>query len=81
MTLNDGKTADYGFGWEVTEPNGRRLVQHGGRWQGVRYIACYPDDDLAMAIHCNWQTLHFERWLSYLAPLYSVLIARINEGV
>ncbi|MEO8450078.1 MAG: serine hydrolase domain-containing protein [Gemmatimonadota bacterium] len=34
IRLNDGTTYPYGFGWGVTEKNGRKIVAHGGSWQG-----------------------------------------------
>ena len=34
VKLNDGKTAPYGFGWQPGEIGGRRIIEHGGAWQG-----------------------------------------------
>ena len=52
---NDGTTAPYGFGWGVrSAPNGHRLLEHGGAWQGfTSYIARYPDDRLTVVVLCN----------------------------
>lgn len=33
-TLSDGKPCGYGFGWFVSEKNGR-TVEHGGKWSGT----------------------------------------------
>lgn len=58
VTLNDGSTAPYGFGWGVKRTaNGRRLLEHGGAWQGfMTYIARYPDDRLTVVALCNLAT-------------------------
>jgi CubicO group peptidase (beta-lactamase class C family) len=54
VRLNNGKTADYGFGWRVRSVKGHRLVEHGGAWQGfTTYIVRYLDDKLAIVILAN----------------------------
>jgi len=55
VKLNDGSTAPYGFGWGIGKTDsGRRIIEHGGEWQGfASYIARYPDDRLTVAILCN----------------------------
>ena len=55
VKLNDGSTAPYGFGWGIRKTDsGRRILEHGGEWQGfASYIARYPDDRLTVAILCN----------------------------
>lgn len=52
--LNDGTTTGYGFGWEIGEVAGHRVVQHGGRWQGfTTHIARYLDDGLSVIVLTN----------------------------
>jgi hypothetical protein len=34
VELTTGKSYPYGFGWDVTEVNGHRLIDRGGAWQG-----------------------------------------------
>jgi D-alanyl-D-alanine carboxypeptidase len=55
VQLNDGSTAPYGFGWGIHKTDsGRRILEHGGEWQGfASYITRYPDDRLTVAILCN----------------------------
>ena len=36
VTLNDGSTAEYGFGWGVTEMRGQRVIQHKRTMAGFR---------------------------------------------
>jgi CubicO group peptidase (beta-lactamase class C family) len=55
VKLNNGTTAPYGFAWGIQKaPNGHRLLEHGGAWQGfTSYIARYPDDRLTVVVLCN----------------------------
>lgn len=54
VRLNDGTTHPYGFGWAVSAVNGRRVVQHGGGWQGfLTHIARYLDDRLTVVVLTN----------------------------
>jgi hypothetical protein len=56
--LNDGKTKDYGFGWRTGKIGNRRVVHHGGAWQGFKsYIVRFPDDKLTIIFLANlWDT-------------------------
>jgi CubicO group peptidase (beta-lactamase class C family) len=57
--LNDGKTAPYGFGWDVTEVNGHRLIEHGGAWQGfTTQISRYVDDRFTVIVLTNLDSEH-----------------------
>ena len=54
VKLNDGSTYQYGFGWDINEQRGRRLIEHGGSWQGFRtQISRYVDDDLSVMVLTN----------------------------
>jgi hypothetical protein len=54
VKLNDGTTHGYGFGWEVHEIRGHRIIEHGGTWQGFRsQIARYPADKLTVVVFAN----------------------------
>jgi CubicO group peptidase (beta-lactamase class C family) len=54
VCLNDGKTADYGLGWDVTSVNGHRLIEHGGAWQGfTTQISRYVDDKFTVIVLTN----------------------------
>jgi CubicO group peptidase (beta-lactamase class C family) len=55
-TLRDGKPnrANYGFGWFVESQKGRRVLEHGGRWQGFStQISRYVDDRLTVVVLTN----------------------------
>jgi CubicO group peptidase (beta-lactamase class C family) len=61
--LNDGRPnpKHYGFGWEITQVNGHKVIQHGGAWQGFTcYIARYPEpeDSLTVVVLTNLDAGH-----------------------
>lgn len=44
----------YGAGWGSRDIRGRRLISHGGVWQGFSsWIGRYVDDDISIMILCN----------------------------
>lgn len=54
--LNDGKPnkAGYGFGWFITQRNGRRVIHHDGEWQGfTTAITRHVDDGLTVVVLTN----------------------------
>ena len=54
VTLNSGKTYPYGFGWDVKNENGHRIVAHDGAWQGFTMsIARYLDTGLTVIVMTN----------------------------
>jgi CubicO group peptidase (beta-lactamase class C family) len=54
VSLGDGVTFPYGFGWSLSEQRGRRLIEHGGSWQGFRAaIARYVEDGLTVVVLAN----------------------------
>jgi CubicO group peptidase (beta-lactamase class C family) len=54
VKLNDGKTHPYGFGWALGEVRGRRLIEHGGAWQGFKaHISRYVDDKMTVILFAN----------------------------
>jgi len=54
VSLGDGLTYPYGFGWSLGEQRGRRLIEHGGSWQGFRAaIARYVEDNLTVVVLAN----------------------------
>ena len=54
VKLNDGKTYPYGFGWGLGEVRGRRIIEHGGAWQGFKaQISRYVDDKMTVIVLAN----------------------------
>ena len=59
IRLNSGKSYPYGFGWEVTQVSGHRLIQHDGAWQGfTTAISRYVDDRLTVVVLTNLDSEH-----------------------
>jgi CubicO group peptidase (beta-lactamase class C family) len=54
VKLNAGTTHPYGFGWALNARNGRKIIEHGGAWQGfMSHIARYVDDGLSVIVFVN----------------------------
>jgi CubicO group peptidase (beta-lactamase class C family) len=54
VKLNNGQTYPYGFGWALGSVNGRKVIEHGGAWQGFKaHIARFPDDKLTVIVFAN----------------------------
>lgn len=56
VKLKNGKpnSGDYGFGWEILNKDGHRVIYHSGSWQGFRsYISRHIDDKLTVAVLAN----------------------------
>jgi CubicO group peptidase (beta-lactamase class C family) len=54
VTLKDGKSVPYGFGWNVGELRGHRVVRHGGEWQGFStHITRYLDKKTTVILLTN----------------------------
>ena len=52
--LTDGSTTAYGYGWEISEYAGYRLIEHGGGIHGFRTRAIrVPDDRVFVAVLSN----------------------------
>jgi CubicO group peptidase (beta-lactamase class C family) len=71
VTLNDGKTYPYGFGWALGSVAGRRLIEHAGQWQGfTAHIARYVDDKLTIVVLANLAEANPSRIAHGIAGLY-----------
>jgi len=72
VTLNNGKTSDYGFGWSLTDVGGHKLIEHGGAWQGFRsHIARYVDDRLTVVVFANLIGARTEKIAHDVAAIYN----------
>lgn len=62
VKLESGKTKGYGFGWHTDKIHNRRVIHHGGAWQGFKsYIIRFPDDKLSIMFFANsWDTKDFK---------------------
>lgn len=52
--LNNGTTANYGYGWFVNKVGNRRLIDHSGAWQGfTTYIGRHVDQKVTVVVLAN----------------------------
>ena len=71
VTLTDGKTYPYGFGWDVTSVNGHRLIEHEGGWQGfATQISRYVDDKLTVIVLTNLDSAEPDKIAHNVAAIY-----------
>lgn len=70
VKLNAGKEHPYGFGWAVRSVNGRRVIEHGGAWQGFKaFIARYPDNKLTVIAFANLANMNPARLANGVAEV------------
>ena len=71
VTLNDGATYPYGFGWMMATVRGHRLVHHPGGMPGFRSdIARFVDDDVTIIVLMNLDDVDIDRIIDGLAAVY-----------
>jgi CubicO group peptidase (beta-lactamase class C family) len=73
VKLNNGQpnSGHYGFGWEITNPYGHRLIAHQGSWQGFEtQISRYVDDKLTVVVLTNLGGANPEKIASGVAQIY-----------
>ncbi|GAB4465285.1 MAG: hypothetical protein OHK0029_35830 [Armatimonadaceae bacterium] len=69
--LTDGKTVDYGFGWEVATIRGHRRIAHSGGIPGFNsYIMRLPDDNLSVIVLTNSEGANPETIAMKIAETY-----------
>jgi len=72
VTLNNGKTHPYGFGWFVVDVRGHRLIYHGGAWQGFKCcIQRYVDDKLTVIAFDNLNGSNLEKIVRGVASIFN----------
>lgn len=70
VTLNDGSTRNYGFGWELDKVGTHRQIRHGGTMIGFRAdFLRYPDDGITVITLGNMGTGLVERVSDGIAAL------------
>jgi D-alanyl-D-alanine carboxypeptidase len=71
VTLNNGTTSPYGFGWELQSPPGRRLVHHSGGMPGFRAMfARYMTDRITIIALMNLDDVDREAIVHGIAELH-----------
>lgn len=52
--LGNGKFSGYGFGWEISNRSGHKIVSHSGSWDGTStFILRCPDNGLSVMVLSN----------------------------
>lgn len=76
VTLADGKTVDYGFGWNLDERKGHKRVHHGGGIPGfLSYALRLPDDKLTVIVLTNSDGADLEPIANRIAAIYVPALA------
>jgi D-alanyl-D-alanine carboxypeptidase len=71
VTLNNGSSYPYGFGWMFVDVGGHRLVHHPGGMPGARAdLARFVDDGLTIIVIMNLDDVDINAIVSGLARLY-----------
>ena len=71
VTLNDGTTSPYGFGWELQSPPGRTLVHHSGGMPGFRAMfARYMNERVTVIVLMNLDDVDQRSIVQGIAELY-----------
>jgi CubicO group peptidase (beta-lactamase class C family) len=62
---------NYGFGWDIENIDGHRMLDHGGGWQGFRtHISRYVDDKLTVVVLANLAEADTGRITKHIAEIY-----------
>ena len=78
VTLNDGSSYPYGFGWMFADVGGHRLVHHPGGMPGARAdLARFVDDGLTIIVIMNLDDVDINAIVRGVATLY--LPARVRS--
>ena len=79
VTLNDGRSYPYGFGWMFVDVNGHRLVHHPGGMPGARAdIARFVDDGVTIILTMNLDDVDINVIVVGVAKLF--LPARVQAN-
>lgn len=83
VKLSGGATKDYGFGWHTIKIGSRRVMHHGGAWQGFKsYITRFPDDNLTIIFLANsWETRDMKLARGLAAIFYPEFTLPKNEPI
>ncbi|MCE3261156.1 MAG: hypothetical protein K0R43_235 [Pseudoduganella sp.] len=74
--LNNGNPTGYGYGWQLFERNGHRVVGHGGAWQGFRaQLNRFVDDKLSVVVLANSATARPGKLADIVAAHYVPALA------
>jgi CubicO group peptidase (beta-lactamase class C family) len=81
VRLASGTSFPYGFGCDIVEQRGQRLIEHGGSWQGFRAaIARYVDQDLTVVVLANLSAAEPETMAHAIAGLVEAKLQLPNAA-
>lgn len=81
VSLANGATFPYGFGWAIEEQRGYPVIEHGGSWQGFRTaIARYVAQGLTVAVLANLAQAEPEVMAHEIAGLLEPALRRPDAG-
>lgn len=71
VKLNDGTTANYGYGWALDPVNGHRTISHSGAWQGFKtMMSRFVDDKLTVIVLANSASARPGKLVNLVASAY-----------
>jgi CubicO group peptidase (beta-lactamase class C family) len=81
--LSDGRVKGYGFGWFTGTTHNRRVVFHGGAWQGFKsYIVRFVDDKLTIVFLANsWAANDFKMARGLAAQFYPEFALDVKSSI
>jgi D-alanyl-D-alanine carboxypeptidase len=82
VTLPDGTSTHYGFGWWIDEYKGHRRIRHGGSNPGFRTeYTRFPDDDINVIVLVNGDSARPDAIAAEVAGLYVPELATPRKTV
>jgi CubicO group peptidase (beta-lactamase class C family) len=83
VRLNSGKTFPYGFGLFIDDWNGKKVIDHGGAWQGftAQLARRLGDDELAVAVLSNREGADSDLIARGVMALYEPELARDDHAI
>ncbi|OGA53330.1 MAG: hypothetical protein A3G25_05930 [Betaproteobacteria bacterium RIFCSPLOWO2_12_FULL_63_13] len=80
VTLNNGSSYPYGFGWMFVDVNGYKLVHHPGGMPGARAdVARFVDEGLTIVLTMNLDDVDTNAIVTGVAALYLPTRAQFNN--
>jgi CubicO group peptidase (beta-lactamase class C family) len=80
VKLNNGKSAPYGYGWQLDPVNGHRSISHGGSWQGFKtQLSRLVDDKLTVIVLANSASANPVKLTNLIFAHYEPKLAKVPE--
>jgi CubicO group peptidase (beta-lactamase class C family) len=80
VKLNNGKSAPYGYGWQLDPVNGHRSISHGGSWQGFKtQLSRLVDEKLTVIVLANSASANPVKLTNLIFAHYEPKLAKVPE--